>query len=225
MRFYTGQHRFYCGVDLHARTMYLCILDHAGQQALTPPKPIYRVRSSLVANGRVLGLRAGSAREIPGDRHGSDGAQLACGALAKRRRERPARVGEFFPEDGDLRRGIHANADAAALDRQDLNRDAEAGEDDLFTGVTGENEHEGLLSKQCNHCGEEHSSLSGSFQPRDVQGATRIPLCRGDRLDKSRRGKARAFFSTERDFRAYYPSRECDQPGTTGPVLHTPHSP
>jgi hypothetical protein len=27
MRFYTGQHRFYCGVDLHARTMCLCILD------------------------------------------------------------------------------------------------------------------------------------------------------------------------------------------------------
>jgi transposase len=31
MRFYTQQHRFYCGVDLHARTMYLCILDSAGQ--------------------------------------------------------------------------------------------------------------------------------------------------------------------------------------------------
>jgi hypothetical protein len=31
MRFYTQQHRFYCGVDLHARTMYLCILDGAGQ--------------------------------------------------------------------------------------------------------------------------------------------------------------------------------------------------
>ena len=31
MRFYTGQHRFYCGVDLHARTMYLCILDQGGQ--------------------------------------------------------------------------------------------------------------------------------------------------------------------------------------------------
>src|ERR1700722_1793894 len=30
MRFYTQQHRFYCGVDLHARTMYLCILDDAG---------------------------------------------------------------------------------------------------------------------------------------------------------------------------------------------------
>jgi transposase len=30
MRFYTQQHRFYCGIDLHARTMHLCILDHAG---------------------------------------------------------------------------------------------------------------------------------------------------------------------------------------------------
>ncbi len=30
MRFYHQQHRFYCGVDLHARTMYLCILDQAG---------------------------------------------------------------------------------------------------------------------------------------------------------------------------------------------------
>jgi len=28
MRFYTGQHRYYCGIDLHARTMYLCILEH-----------------------------------------------------------------------------------------------------------------------------------------------------------------------------------------------------
>ena len=27
MRFYTTQHPFYCGIDLHARTMYVCILD------------------------------------------------------------------------------------------------------------------------------------------------------------------------------------------------------
>src|SRR5207249_4116897 len=31
MRFYTRQHRHYCGVDLHARTMYLCILSHDGE--------------------------------------------------------------------------------------------------------------------------------------------------------------------------------------------------
>lgn len=30
MRFYNHPHRFYCGVDLHARSMYLCILDQAG---------------------------------------------------------------------------------------------------------------------------------------------------------------------------------------------------
>ena len=28
MRFYTGRHRYYCGIDLHARTMYVCILEH-----------------------------------------------------------------------------------------------------------------------------------------------------------------------------------------------------
>ena len=30
MRFYTQQHRFYCGGDLHARTLYLHILDQDG---------------------------------------------------------------------------------------------------------------------------------------------------------------------------------------------------
>jgi transposase len=34
MRFYNQAHRFYCGIDLHARTMYLCILDEAGTVVL-----------------------------------------------------------------------------------------------------------------------------------------------------------------------------------------------
>src|SRR5215211_1493253 len=34
MRFYTRQHSAYCGVDLHARSMYLCILDAAGTTLL-----------------------------------------------------------------------------------------------------------------------------------------------------------------------------------------------
>ena len=34
MRFYTKQHRYYCGIDLHARTMYLCVLDQAGEIVL-----------------------------------------------------------------------------------------------------------------------------------------------------------------------------------------------
>lgn len=31
MRFYTKQHKHYCGIDLHARSMYVCILDQAGK--------------------------------------------------------------------------------------------------------------------------------------------------------------------------------------------------
>ncbi len=31
MRFYTNQHQFYCGIDLHARSMYVCILSQAGE--------------------------------------------------------------------------------------------------------------------------------------------------------------------------------------------------
>jgi transposase len=34
MRFYTGNHDHYCGIDLHAKTMYLCILDRDGQALL-----------------------------------------------------------------------------------------------------------------------------------------------------------------------------------------------
>ena len=31
MRFYTKEHLFYCGVDLHTRSMYVCILDQHGE--------------------------------------------------------------------------------------------------------------------------------------------------------------------------------------------------
>lgn len=36
MRFYTKQHQFYCGIDLHACTMYLCILHQDGDSC--PPE-------------------------------------------------------------------------------------------------------------------------------------------------------------------------------------------
>jgi len=31
MRFYNRQHSHYCGIDLHVKTMYVCILDATGQ--------------------------------------------------------------------------------------------------------------------------------------------------------------------------------------------------
>ena len=47
MRFYNQQRPFYCGIDLHARTMYLCILDQAGsillhQNVKAEPAPLLR---------------------------------------------------------------------------------------------------------------------------------------------------------------------------------------
>ena len=31
MRFYTNQHQYYCGIDLHTKNMYVCILNQAGK--------------------------------------------------------------------------------------------------------------------------------------------------------------------------------------------------
>ena len=51
MRFYNRQHQFYCGIDLHARSMYLCIRDQGGAvllhknlpaEADFPSRPIWR---------------------------------------------------------------------------------------------------------------------------------------------------------------------------------------
>ncbi len=31
MTFYTKQHKYYCGIDLHTKVMYLCIMDQTGE--------------------------------------------------------------------------------------------------------------------------------------------------------------------------------------------------
>ena len=31
MKFYTKQHKFYCGIDLHARKKYVCVLSDIGE--------------------------------------------------------------------------------------------------------------------------------------------------------------------------------------------------
>lgn len=34
MKFYTNSHKYYCGIDLHARILYVCILDNDGKKVL-----------------------------------------------------------------------------------------------------------------------------------------------------------------------------------------------
>jgi transposase len=51
MRFYTKPHKFYCGIDLHARTMYVCILNQDGEILLhrhmpASPEPFLKAIAS-----------------------------------------------------------------------------------------------------------------------------------------------------------------------------------
>lgn len=34
MKFYTTFHQYYCGIDLHARLLYVCILDERGNKVI-----------------------------------------------------------------------------------------------------------------------------------------------------------------------------------------------
>jgi len=48
MRFYTEQHPYYCGIDLHTKNMYICILDQAGKILVhknisTSPQTLLRI--------------------------------------------------------------------------------------------------------------------------------------------------------------------------------------
>jgi transposase len=44
MRFYTRQHRFYCGIDLYARLLAVCIIDQAGNIVLQTQLPADKQR-------------------------------------------------------------------------------------------------------------------------------------------------------------------------------------
>nr|MBC8359826.1 IS110 family transposase [Candidatus Desulfatibia profunda] len=48
MRFYNQQHKYYCGIDLHARKMYVCIIDqkgktHVHQNIKTDPELLFEL--------------------------------------------------------------------------------------------------------------------------------------------------------------------------------------
>jgi len=48
MRFYNQQHKNYCGIDLHARKMYVCIIDQKGkmkvhQNIKTDPELLFEI--------------------------------------------------------------------------------------------------------------------------------------------------------------------------------------
>jgi hypothetical protein len=43
MRFYNKPHRYYCGIDLHTKTMYVCILKTEGEAKTRHPNDTHDV--------------------------------------------------------------------------------------------------------------------------------------------------------------------------------------
>jgi hypothetical protein len=70
MRFYTKVHEAYGGIDLHARTMYVCILNRGGEILLhrnmpTSPETFLDVRLSLdTIAEHVVDTSTGSMKDI-----------------------------------------------------------------------------------------------------------------------------------------------------------------
>ena len=59
MRFYNQSHQYYCGVDLHARSMYINVLDAHGKTVFDrnlPVDPTGRTPYSCLAPPRLRGL-------------------------------------------------------------------------------------------------------------------------------------------------------------------------
>ena len=61
MNFYNKQHRYYCGIDLHARSMYVCILDQSGEILLHRNMP---ADPSLPRSHRALPRRPRRRRRV-----------------------------------------------------------------------------------------------------------------------------------------------------------------
>lgn len=60
MRFYNGQHRRYCRIDLHVKTLSICILDRAGQVLVH-----HNVKANPEALVETIALYRGNWRSFP----------------------------------------------------------------------------------------------------------------------------------------------------------------
>jgi len=55
MKFYTKSHQYYCGIDLHARLLYVCILDERGNKVLhqkikADPHQLFKLLEPYIGN-------------------------------------------------------------------------------------------------------------------------------------------------------------------------------
>ena len=55
MRFYNNSHPYYCGIDLHARMLYVCIIDQQGEKQVhqkikATPEELYLLLQPYLGN-------------------------------------------------------------------------------------------------------------------------------------------------------------------------------
>lgn len=86
MRFYTQSHNFYCGIDLHARSMYLCVLDRDGKIVLhhnmaSAPEPFLLAIEAYRGN-LIVGVECIFCCTIESDRRASIGVWCSNAPLA-----------------------------------------------------------------------------------------------------------------------------------------------
>jgi hypothetical protein len=103
MRFYCEQRRFYCGIDLHASKMYVCVLDDQGNVVLhrnmrAEPEPLKRALAPYRAS-LVVGAECMFSWYWLADWCREEGIEFVLGhALYMREgQERPHRLGEDRP--------------------------------------------------------------------------------------------------------------------------------
>ena len=72
MRFYTNQHQFYCGIDLHARSMYVCLVSQEGEMLVhrnmqaAPDKPRQNIVYLSAELNRLCRIRVSTDISIRG---------------------------------------------------------------------------------------------------------------------------------------------------------------
>ena len=54
MRFYKNQHQFYIGIDLHARSMYVCVVNNSGETVFHKNMACSRENLELVTDYMCL---------------------------------------------------------------------------------------------------------------------------------------------------------------------------
>ncbi len=63
MSYYTNQHELYCGIDLHAKRMYVCLVDQDGKTVLhrnlkTKPGELLRALAPFRKRDLVIGVES-----------------------------------------------------------------------------------------------------------------------------------------------------------------------